>query len=755
LTEPPILDKLAFEEVVGMNHREFECLGFDLSYLALLTGSGLKRLSRWEGSLSPEQEQILSDLGLGVTRVRRRLRFGRKAEETVFSTRAYYRELYRRRFQSRRIKESPSNMRLKGFLFGYPSCCVESFIRDRYARNGLMPRDQKILFHWACPGCKTTRSLLREYRIIHDECLRIFKSIEAAVSDGPEPQRLPVGIAQTLGRRAVPVALGLSAMFLLPQAGGAYRYRQDQAGLPLSQDPHLLPVADDADGDYLSHGEEILRGFNAGSNDTDQDGVIDGIEEALMLHTMISALPETEQADQPYRINHWARGMEYCEVCGAFENMGFATIVNPMRSMSVGVPFICLHYLEHGSLSYAGTYHLSGRLDLAGIKRVLLADDETHLESYPYYHHDYDSDHDGLGDREEAMIGTHPDSIDTDGDSVKDGPQFLEGLVESIAGLPRELRPDEPYLIEHPAFGLEACDSCGAIFNMGFVEIINPLEGITLEMPYIGLHYLARGSCSYSGSAHAGRVLPTVLRSVLTGTCNSHWIPVEDDGDGDGLKDAEEPHFGLNPADPDSDGDGMNDGPELAMAMAHVISGLPVGERPDQTYVIHAETDGYVYCLVCGHRVNMGMMEIINPVAGTSFNLGYINHHYMEHGSFFGDYPEFSRIDPRDLDDVIDMSSNASVPHVPASGRALTVYPNPFRESTRIVCGLYNGGRVNLSVFDASGREVRDFTGIKSGDGIVEWDGRDSSGRRLPPGVYFIRMKLEYLSLSRKIVILE
>lgn len=738
-----------------MDHRKFERLGFDLSYLALLTGSGLKRLSRWEGTLSPEQEQILSDLGLGVTRVKRRLRFGRKAEEAVFSTRAHYRDLYRRRFQSKRIKESPANMRLKGFLFGYPSCCVESFIRERYTRNDLLPGDQKILFHWACPGCKATPPLLREYRVIHRECLRIFQGLKPAVTGRPEPCLLPAAIAQALGRRAVPVALGLSAMFLLPQAGGAYQYRQDRAGLPLSHDPHLLPVEDDVDGDHLSYGEEILRGLDAWSNDTNQDGAIDGVEEALMLHAMISALPETEQTDQPYRINHWTRGLEYCEVCGAVENMGVVTIVNPMRSMSVDVPFICLHYLEHGSLSYAGTVHLSGRLDLAGIKRVLLADDETHLNDYYYYHHDDDFDHDGLGAREEAMIGTHPDSSDTDGDSVKDGPQFIEGLVEALAGLPREVRPDEPYLLEHPAFGLEVCDSCGAIFNMGFVEITNPLEGISLEMPFIGLHYLAHGCCTYSGSEHAGRVLPTVLRTVLTGTGTSHWIPVEDDLDGDGLKDVEEPYFALNPAVPDTDGDGMADGPELALAMAHVISGLPSGERPDQTYVNHGETDGYVYCLICGQSINMGMMEIINPVAGTSFNLGYITHHYMEHGSFFGDYPELSRIDPRDLDSVLDMSSSAAGPQGPAYGRPLTVYPNPFRESARISCNLSGAGTAGLSIFDASGRKVRGFSEMSLEDRSVEWDGRDSSGRRLPPGVYFVRLKIEDLSLSRKVVLLD
>ncbi len=737
-----------------MNRLDFQRLGFDLSYLALLTESGLKRLSRWEGKLSPDQEQVLKRLGLGVTRVRRRLRFGRKTEEVVFSARDYYRDFYHERFHSTRIKESPENMRLKGFLFGYPSCCVESFIRERYAKNDLLPRDQRILFHWACPGCKATPPLLREYRDVHGECLRMFKGIKPEELGNKDPGLLPAGIAFALRRRAMPVALGLSAMLLLPHAGEAYQSRLGRAGASLSQDPHLLPVEDDVDNDYLSYREEILRGLDAWNIDTNEDGVIDGVEEALLLHGLISALPETVQADQPYKVNHLARGLEYCEVCGACENMGYVQIVNPLRSMSVDVPYICLHYLEHGSLSYSGTHHLSGRLDLAQLKRVLLATDETHL-TCAYYHYDDDPDKDGLGSREEALLATDPLSSDTDGDSVKDGPQFVEDLLEALSSLPREVRQDEPYLIDHRAFGLEACDSCGVIFNMGFVEITNPLEGLSLEIPYIGLHHLAYGSCAYSGTVHAGRVLPTVLRTVLMGTGTSHWLPVENDSDADGLKDVEEAHFSLDPGIRDTDGDGLADGPELAMAMAQVISGLPAGSRPDETYINHWEADGYVYCLICGQSVNMGMMEIINPVAGTSYNLDYITHHYMAHGSFYGDYPELSRIDPRDLDSVLEMSSNAAGPNGPVTGAPLAVYPNPFREVTRIACSLSGASIVDLSIFDAAGRRVRDLSGMISGDGNLEWDGRNSAGRRLPGGVYFVRMKIENLTLSRKVVLLE
>jgi hypothetical protein len=739
-----------------MQTNQLRNLGFDLAYLAVLTKHNVKRLSRWEGKLPSDRVAILQEMGLEVAHVKRRLRFGRKADEVVFSPKKYYSDFYKARFDRTRLRETPENMRLKGFLFGYPSCCVEAFIREGYSKNGLLPRDQEILLHWACPGCRVTPHLLREYRGIHDECLKVFGDAEPESAAGRDRKLIPGGITLALQRKAAPVALGLSALLLIPGVGGSYKSELKRGTLPASPDPHLLPVEDDIDGDYLSYGEEMLRGLDADNPDTDYDSTIDGVEEALLLHSLISALPATAQDDQPYRVNHRARGLEYCEICGAPENMGFITIVNPLRGLEADVPFICLHYLEHGSLSWAGTYHPSGRVDLALVKRILLATDESHLTcGYSYYHYDEDTDQDGLGSREEALVLTNPDSCDTDGDSVKDGPQFLEGLTEMLSGLPREVRESEPYLIEHRAFGLEACDSCGAIFNMGYAEITNPVEGLTLEAPFIALHYLAHGSSAYHGTANAGRILPTVLRSVLIGTGTSHWLEVEGDTDEDGLKDEEEAHFSLDPLLRDTDGDGLPDGPELAMAMAHVISGLPEGPRPDSTYVNHGYMDGFVYCLICGERINMGYMEIVNPVAGSSCYVDYVNHHYMEHGSFFSDYPEHYRTDPRDLDLVLDMNSRSSGPHGPMASAPLAVYPNPFRQVTNIVYSLPGVTDFDLAIYDASGRLVRVLSPANGTDSRVIWDGTDSEHKRLPAGVYFCKMRVGDISISKKVILLE
>jgi hypothetical protein len=48
-----------------------------------------------------------------------------------------------------------------------------------------------------------------------------------------------------------------------------------------------------------------------------------------------------------------------------------------------------------------------------------------------------------------------------------------------------------------------------------------------------------------------------------------------------------------------------------------------------------------------------------------------------------------------------------------------------------------------LAVFDASGRRVRDLAGDLTGGGprTILWDGRDQSGRRVPSGLYWVRVR--------------
>ncbi len=708
-------------------------LPFELAYLALLTRYGLKRLSRWEHPLDSRQSLILEDLGLNVAHVERRTLLGKKVCESIFSINQDAITLYVSRMGGRRLRTSKRIVRLEGFLFGYPSCCVEGYVRHPYARNSLKPQDQRILFHWACPGCKVTPLLLREYRLVHRECVRLFGGIEPTWQGAYLRRSRELPLVSTLRRKALPIAACLSALLLAPQIKSA-------------SDPHLLPVEDDEDGDYISFAEEILRGVDWHNPSTAQDTVLDGVALALELKALIDSLPETPVEGHPYKTFEYQYGLETCAVCGEEVNMGCIRIEFPSRGLSAEIPFIAYHYLSHGSLSYEGSIH-TGRLDLSLLKRILLCSDESHQNFA-------DSDHDGLESLEEGFIGTIDGKPDTDGDSIKDGPQYFEDLIDSLKSISREVSDTEPYMIEMPMDGVETCSICGNLYNMGLVEIVNPLEGISVSVPYISLHYLAHGSAAYEGSENSGRILPTVLNTVLNGSGTSHWRDVKDDSDGDGLTDIEEEYFRLDPNNPDSDGDGIPDGPSLAQAMFEIIDNLPRDERPDSVYRVDHMTRGVYNCLVCGEPVNMGYTEIVNPLLGERLSVSFLNLHFMSKGSFETDRPQLiGRIDPRHIDKVLG-SPSYSPPPGPV-GILFEILPNPSSGNIKVICHLPEEARFQISIYNANGRQVRDYAPVETTRYEVTWDGTDGSGRNVSPGIYFIRVDFGDFVLSKKAVLLR
>jgi hypothetical protein len=70
--------------------------------------------------------------------------------------------------------------------------------------------------------------------------------------------------------------------------------------------------------------------------------------------------------------------------------------------------------------------------------------------------------------------------------------------------------------------------------------------------------------------------------------------------------------------------------------------------------------------------------------------------------------------------------------------------PNPFSVSTRIAYELPGaGGRVQLDVYDAAGRLVRNLIDAdeRAGQHAVSWDGRDDRGTRVANGTYFYQLQ--------------
>jgi photosystem II stability/assembly factor-like uncharacterized protein len=84
---------------------------------------------------------------------------------------------------------------------------------------------------------------------------------------------------------------------------------------------------------------------------------------------------------------------------------------------------------------------------------------------------------------------------------------------------------------------------------------------------------------------------------------------------------------------------------------------------------------------------------------------------------------------------------------------SLATAPNPFDDSAAIRFSLSRAGEARVAVFDAAGRRVRTLREGLAAAGMhrLSWDGRDARGRDVPAGVYFVRLRTEDGTETRKV----
>jgi len=246
-----------------------------------------------------------------------------------------------------------------------------------------------------------------------------------------------------------------------------------------------------------------------------------------------------------------------------------------------------------------------------------------------------DTDRDLLADPEEEELRTDPLDPDMNMNLRPDGPEIGRMYHDEIDALPvwepGDPVPNEIYRIDSLVWGTETCEVCGEIVNMGFTTIVNPHDDSETDLHFISLHYLRHGSFSYSGDIHAGRIDVARLAEVME---NAHLLPVEPDSDEDLLADAEEEELGTDPSDRDEDGNWIADGIDISQALHAEIEALPEGPLPDRIYKIFHYVYGMEQCGICGESVNMGTVEITDPLRELSYETPIITLHFMKHGGF-------------------------------------------------------------------------------------------------------------------------
>lgn len=595
----------------------------ELAYLALLTHEGLKPMSRWEGPFDPATEARLLAMGLRTRVVERRASSGRQVPELLFARSTACLDAYARGWDQTPLERNQAAARLEGLWFGYPSCCVENYVHQGYAPNGLPDADQSLLFHWACPHCRLTSLLLPHYRRIHEAARQLGRP-------GPAP-RIP-GRHRRVHSQAPQKAITLAAVLAasLPATIPAL-------GSPPS---HQISLASelDPDGDLLTTTEETVLGTDPARPDQDANAVPDGADLALVHAAKLQALPTEPATAHPYVLHHMAYGLEQCKVCGELINMGSMEVVNPLEQQSIHVPYVADHFLAHGSFSYAGSVH-AGRVNAALLNIVLTSTGRAHFTPEDPQ---TDVDQDGLRQDEEEVLGTRPQEPDTDTDGVLDGPDLGRQWRTQLDALPRAGTPesgpeDRTFVVEHPMDGIEVCPHCGDSVVMDVWDVINPVAQLSISIPSMALHHLEHGGFRWEGGqlhGGAGRVDPRQLHAVLTGIGNGHWLPVTPDQDADGLTDDEERELKSLPDNPDENTNHVPDGVDLARSTAAEIDALPTQSDPAHVYRLDYLLRGMERCRICGENVNMGHLVVCNLPAQLFIDVPYIALHALQHGSF-------------------------------------------------------------------------------------------------------------------------
>ena len=84
-------------------------------------------------------------------------------------------------------------------------------------------------------------------------------------------------------------------------------------------------------------------------------------------------------------------------------------------------------------------------------------------------------------------------------------------------------------------------------------------------------------------------------------------------------------------------------------------------------------------------------------------------------------------------------------------------HPNPFNPSTEIHYLLPSASRVQINIYDASGRVVSQLADEEQvqGEHSVHWNGRDVRGGVVSSGVYFVRLAANGETRTQKMVLLK
>jgi len=130
-------------------------------------------------------------------------------------------------------------------------------------------------------------------------------------------------------------------------------------------------------------------------------------------------------------------------------------------------------------------------------------------------------------------------------------------------------------------------------------------------------------------------------------------------------------------------------------------------------------------------------------------------------GALAGQAPEGDASGNVEVDEYVVLPlGGTGIPDEGASVTGLSLgpaAPNPAATGTALTFSLPSRSRVEIGVYDLRGRVVTGLLDgmVGAGEHEVRWSGRDSRGREVPSGIYFVRMSALGRAVTRKVVLLR
>jgi hypothetical protein len=101
--------------------------------------------------------------------------------------------------------------------------------------------------------------------------------------------------------------------------------------------------------------------------------------------------------------------------------------------------------------------------------------------------------------------------------------------------------------------------------------------------------------------------------------------------------------------------------------------------------------------------------------------------------------------------------TDAENDYLSASTELIGNYPNPFNPATNIKFVMSESGHVKIDIYNSKGQKIITIVDEQkeAGNYSVVWNGKDDSGKNVPSGVYFSKMRSAKYTATRKMILMK